>query len=51
MSDEDTCKHENWEWIDVGSDISYAEIICCDCEAQTMVYFPHNIMTNICWDD
>ena len=37
------CKHENWEWVDVGSDLSYAEIECCDCGENTMLYFSVDI--------
>lgn len=30
------CQHKNWEWTDVGSDLSYAEVECLDCDAQGM---------------
>jgi len=30
------CRHKNWEWIDVGSDLSYAEVECSDCGARGM---------------
>ena len=30
------CQHKNWEWTDVGSDLSYAEVECLDCDARGM---------------
>ena len=30
------CQHKNWEWIDVGGDLSYAEVECLDCDARGM---------------
>lgn len=30
------CQHKNWEWIDVGGDLSYAQVVCLDCDAGGM---------------
>ena len=30
------CRHKNWEWTDVGSDLSYAEVECLDCDGRAM---------------
>ncbi len=40
------CQHKNWEWIDVGGDLSYAEVECLDCEARGM----HSLSIIEGWD-